>query len=89
MVRILILLLISFCCTALSIYANCDLPTGGACKLEDLRKEQEEFSKTLWKDKYLNQLEKNYTQEQETIIKKDMPEHANFEKLKTIDVKKN
>lgn len=88
MVRILVLVLISFCFTALSIYASCDLPTGGACKLEDLRKEEESFSKILWEDKFFNQLDKNYAAEQEKFIKKDTPKRVDFDKLNDIEINK-
>ena len=89
MVRIFMLFLICFCCASMSIYASCDLPTGGACKLDDLRKEQENFSKLLWEDNYLNQLDQKYSAEQEKLIKKDTPKRVNFEKLDDIEPDKN
>ena len=88
MIRILSLALISFCFTALSIYASCDLPTGGACSLDVLKKEQERFSKELWEKNYLNQLDKKYEQKQQDIIKIDTSKHVDFEKLNNIEINK-
>ncbi len=89
MVRILFLILISFCFTALSIYANCDMPTGGACSLEELKKEQEKFSKDLWQDNFLNKLDENYEKKQKELIKIDTPKRVDVEKLNNIEINKN
>lgn len=89
MVKILSFVLISFCFTALSIYASCDLPTGGACSLDVLKKEQEEFSKQLWENHYLNKLDKKYQLEQKELIKIDTPKHVDVEKLNNIEINKN
>ena len=86
MIRILSLIIISFCFTALSIYANCDLPTGGACSLESLKKEQEKFSKDLWENNFLNKLDENYQKQQNELIKKDTPKRADFDKLNNIEI---
>jgi len=89
MVRILCLILISFCFTAMSIYANCDLPTGGACSLEELKKEQEKFSKDLWQDNFLNKLDEKYEKKQKELIKIDTPKRVDVEKLNNIEINKN
>ncbi len=89
MVRILFLILISFCFTAASIYASCDLPTGGACSLEALKKEQEEFSKLLWENSYLNKLDEKYEEKQKELIKIDTPKRVDVEKLNNIEINKN
>ena len=89
MVRILCLILISFCFTALSIYANCDLPTGGACSLDVLKKEQAKFSKELWENNYLNKLYEKYEEKQKEVIKNDMPKHVDIEKLNNIEINRN
>ena len=89
MIKILSLALISFCLTALSIYASCDLPTGGACSLEELKKEQHAFSKELWENNYLNQLDKNYEKKQKELIKIDTPKHVDINKLNNIEINKN
>ena len=89
MVRILSLILISFCFTAHSIYANCNLPTGGACSLEVLKKEQEQFSKDLWENNFLNKLDEKYEEKQKELIKIDTQKHVDVEKLNNIEIKKN
>lgn len=89
MVRILCLILISFCFTAMSIYANCDLPTGGACSLEELKKEQEKFSKDLWQDNFLNKLDEKYEKKQKELIKIDTSKRVDVEKLNNIEINKN
>ena len=89
MVSILSLILISFCLTALSISASCDLPTGGACSLEELKKEQELFSKQLWENNFLNKLDEKYEEKQKELIKTDTPKRVDFEKLNNIEINKN
>lgn len=81
MIRVIVLVLISFSFTALSIYANCDLPTGGACSLEDLRKEQQKMSEMLSKEKFFDQVDDNYKREQENGLKNELP--------KQVDIKLN
>ena len=89
MIRILSLAIISLFFTTLSIYATCDLPTGGACSLDELKKEQEQFSKELWENNYLNQLDKKYEQKQQVHIKTDTYKRTDFEKLNNIELNKN
>lgn len=45
MIRILVLVLICIVFTSMSIFANCDKVTGGACSIEELKKEQEMLDK--------------------------------------------
>jgi len=73
----------------MSIYANCDLPTGGACSLEELKKEQEKFSKDLWQDNFLNKLDEKYEKKQKELIKIDTPKRVDVEKLNNIEINKN
>lgn len=89
MVRILCLIIISFCFTAISIYASCDLPTGGACSLEVLKKEQEKFSKDLWENNFLHKLDEKYEERQKELIKIDPPKRVDYEKLNNIEINKN
>lgn len=73
----------------MSIYANCDLPTGGACSLEELKKEQEKFSKDLWQDNFLNKLDEKYEKKQKELIKIDTSKRVDVEKLNNIEINKN
>lgn len=79
MVRIFLLFIISVFCTTAAIYADCDLPTGGACKIEDLRREQENFSKILNREDYLNQLDENYQLKQELRLNHDLQNELDLE----------
>lgn len=71
MVRIFLLALICLCVSTLKIYADCDLPTGGACSLEELKKEHQEFSEMLSKDSFFNQTDKDKAYEHEKLLNKD------------------
>ena len=88
MVRILVLIIISFCFTALSIYANCDLPTGGACSIEDLKREQAAMQEDLSKHTLLDKLDNDYFQSKEEIPQKDLPKQVDLKKLNDIEVTK-
>lgn len=87
MVRILVLVIISFCFTALTIYANCDLPTGGACSLEDLKREQVSMQEKLSKHTLLDKLDNEYFQSKEDMQQKDLPKQVDLKKLNDIEVK--
>ncbi len=88
MVRILLLVIISFCFTALSIYANCDLPTGGACSLEDLKREQAEIQEKISKHTLLDKLDNEYFESKEEMQQKDLPKQVDLKKLNDIEVAK-
>jgi len=87
MVRILVLVIISFCFTALTIYADCDLPTGGACSLEDLKREQVSMQENLSKHTLLDKLDNEYFQSKEDMQQKDLPKQVDLKKLNDIEVK--
>ncbi len=80
MVRVLILALISICFSVLKIQADCNLPTGGACSLEDLRKEQENFSKSLPKKDELKQVNENEFKNIFKWTQKDPPKQVDLNK---------
>lgn len=88
MVRILVLVMISFCFTALSIYANCDLPTGGACSIEDLKREQVNMQENLSKHTLLDKVDSDYFQAKEDTQQKDLPKQVDLKKLNDIEVTK-
>lgn len=88
MVRILVLIIISFCFTALSIYANCDLPTGGACSIKDLKREQAAVQEDLSKHSLLDKVDKNYFQSKEEVQQNDLPKQVDLKKLNDIEVTK-
>ncbi len=86
MIRILALVIISVFCTAAAIYADCDLPTGGACSLEDLKKEQQEFSKTLNHTNYLDVMDDNYAKQQEKTYQTDLKNQMKTEPLDKLKI---
>ncbi len=88
MVRILVLVIISFCFTAHSIYANCDLPTGGACSLEDLRREQQEMEEKLSKHTLLDKIDSSHFESKEEMEQKDLHKQVDLKKLNEIEVTK-
>ena len=87
MVRLFTLVLISFCFTALSIYANCDLPTGGACSIEDLKQKQQEqkYQKSLSLDKLMEEMQQDAKLEEEKRIQKDLNNQVHLEKLYNLE----
>ena len=88
MVRIFILVLVSVCFTTLSIYANCDLPTGGACSIKELKEKQKiqrENPQTSTIDKLMEKMGDDARKEENSLIQKDLNNQVNLEKLYNLE----
>ena len=72
MKRVILLFLFSITFSTLAIYADCNMPTGGACSIEDLKRQKAEFDKIMSEYDYLDKLNEKYEIEQEKeILNKD------------------
>ena len=86
MFRIFAAVVISICFTALKIYADCGLPTGGACSIEALKQKQQENLE--YKD-YIREFNEKYYNSDKSQTQKDLQEQVNLDLLKNINLQKN
>ena len=88
MIRVLSLVIISICFTALKIYADCGLPTGGACSFEELKQKQQENSVSENED-YIRKFNEKYFDAQGNETQKDLHEQVNLDLLRKLNLQRD
>ena len=79
--RVILLSIFSIIFSALAIYADCNLPTGGACSIEDLKRQKAEFDKIMSEYDYLDKLnEKSEIEQEKEILNKEFSKESELVK---------